>query len=85
MKHFVSIILTLFDTPDKTILFDEPVIVRKEDVSIFECWGCALAGDGIWLMDETGDWHEWTDFDQNANLVMEAVYGKLTELKVKAA
>lgn len=85
MKKFVSVILTLFDVPDKTILFDQPVIVRKEQVSIFECWGCAIAGDGIWLMDETGDWHEWADTDLNADIVIEAVHEKLMELKMKAA
>jgi hypothetical protein len=84
MKKFVSVILTLFDVPDKTILFDQPVMIRKEGVSIFECWGAALV-DSVWLMDERGDWYELSETDANANLVIEAIHQKLKELLTRAA
>lgn len=85
MKHLITIIISVYSRPDQTILFDEPVVVKKDTVSIFECWGIAIAGNEMWLMDETGDWHELSEEDINAGLVVDALYERLTENKMKAA
>jgi hypothetical protein len=66
------------------ILFDTPVIVRKHHVSIFECWGVNTES-GLWLMDETGNWHEWDSKDLNAGLVLNSICQRLKSLRLKAA
>lgn len=76
--------LILSSISDKTILFDEPVIVKKEDVSIFECWGASLH-DFVWLIDEKGDWHELQELDLNAKEVTDALHERLVILKLQVA
>lgn len=67
------------------IYFNDPVIVQDNDVSIFECWGVA-SHEGIWLMDEQGQWHKWLANDINADVVMNAINTRLKILqKLKAA
>lgn len=70
--------------PDHSILFDTPVIVRNEHMSILECWGVA-ARETIWLMDETGDWHELEEQDQNFELVVNSIHERLNPKGVKVA
>jgi hypothetical protein len=76
MKHLIRIILTIAVMPDKVELFDTPVIVKKDGVSILECWGVGL-NQGLWLMDEKGGWYEWEPADQNAQEVIEALYERM--------
>lgn len=67
------------------ILFNDPVIVRDNEISIFECWGVA-SHEGIWLMDEQGQWYKWQASDINADVVMNAINTRLKILrKLKAA
>lgn len=85
MTTLQQIIILLLSHQDKTVLLDTPVIVRKGQVSIFECWGVAIAGDGVWLMDETADWFEVKEHYQNADIVISAIYDRLKDLESKAA
>jgi hypothetical protein len=83
MKHLIRIILTIAVMPDKVELFDTPVIVKKDGVSLFECWGVGL-NQGLWLMDEKGEWYEWEPTDQNAQEVIEALYERIKVAKIAA-
>lgn len=77
MKTLIHIILIVSAYPDQQVLFDTPVIVKKTPhVSIFECWGISLH-DGLWLMDECGQWHEWGEWDENGRLVINSIYQRL--------
>lgn len=83
MRHLIRIILTIAAIPDKVELFDTPVIVKKDGVSILECWGVGL-NQGLWLMDDRGEWHQWEPTDRNAQEVIDALYNRLRTQK-KAA
>ena len=85
MKKAITILLTVLDQPDNTIFFNEPVIVRNERESLCECWAVAIAGNGLWVMDEHSDWHELDEQDRNYDLVVDALHTRLMEDKLKAA
>jgi len=84
MKHIIHIVLYLSSLSDNTVLFEIPVIVKKEGISIFECWGVSLH-DGLWLMDETGNWYELEETDRNFREVVEALDERLTNKNAIAA
>lgn len=80
MKSPLTIQDYLIPYVDHQIYFTEPVIVKNQDVSIFECWA-VVSNEGIWLMDEEGKWYKWQPCDQNAELVMEAIVTRFMILK----
>jgi hypothetical protein len=83
MNQLQTIQQILSDTGNQ-IFFDTPVIVRKHHVSILECWGVNIER-GLWLMDETGNWHEWDSKDLNAGLVLNSIYQRVRSLQLKVA
>jgi hypothetical protein len=83
MNQLQTIQSLLSDTGNQ-ILFDTPVIVRKHHVSIFECWAVSTES-GLWLMDETGEWHEWDSKDLNAGLVLNSICQRIKVLQLKVA
>lgn len=85
MKHLIAIIINVITCPGQILFLEMPVIVKKDTISIFECWAIAIADNSLWLMDEKGDWHELSEQDANAELVIDALYERLTESKMKAA
>lgn len=85
MKTYIHIILYLCDQPERSVFFDQPTIIKDNNgVSIFECWAVVLI-DTVWLMDETGNWHELSEEDQNADMVIETIWNRLNEKKEEAA
>lgn len=83
MTRLLHIILYLFDQPGQCMLLDTPVIVKKGEVSIYECWGMALH-DTVWLLDENNEWSQLSEEDQNFLLVVEAIEKRIDE-RVKMA
>lgn len=83
MKTLIHIILIVSGYPDQQVVFDTPVIVKRAPhVSIFECWGVKIH-EGVWLMDEKGNWHELEETDDNAQLVANSIYQRLRIMQVK--
>lgn len=84
MKRTLPIQEFLLPLVNHEIYFNEPVIVRDGEVSIFECWAVA-SHEGIWLMDEEGKWYKWQKSDINASKVMKALNTRLQILKRQKA
>lgn len=85
MKRLETIQELIIPYVNHEIYFNDPVIVQNNDESIFECWAVA-SHEGIWLMDEQGQWYKWQATDINADLVMNAINTRLKILqKLKAA
>lgn len=83
MKTLIHIILIVSAHPDQQVLFHTPVIVKKTPhVSIFECWGVKIH-EGVWLMDEQGNWHELEETDDSAKLVSNSIYQRLRIMQFK--
>lgn len=80
MKRAIPIQEYLLPFVNHEIYFNEPVIVKDNEVSVFECWAVA-SHEGIWLMDEQGKWHKWQKSDINADKVMSALNTRLQILK----
>ena len=81
MTRLIHIILFLFDQPGQCVLWDTPVIVKKGEESIYECWGAAL-NNTVWLLDENNEWSELSEEDQNFFLVVEAIEQRVNVKKV---
>lgn len=84
MKNLIQIIIFLTTAPSRCEFFTEPVIVKKDNISLFECWGVGL-NETVWLMDETGSWYELEQRDQNSQLVIDALWEKLKPKQAVAA
>lgn len=82
MKPLDHIILIVSDHADQQVLFDTPVIVKKHHESIYECWAVKIH-EGIWLMDEQGEWNELEEKDSNWALVVNSIYQRLKFMRLK--
>lgn len=80
MRRLKSIQDYLIPYANHELYFTEPVVIKANDISIFECWGVA-SHEGIWLIDEAGKWYKWQPCDRNAQLVKTAIELKLNALK----
>jgi hypothetical protein len=78
-----EIIQYLTQYPEGKILFDTPVTVKKSPhdlvCMINGVWGSV--DKGLWLLDGNSQWYLITAIDQNAELVLNSIYQRISLMK----
>ena len=79
MNHLQFITDTICKYPDHRVKFDDAVRVKASPhISLFTCHGACVGPDGIYLMDEVGEWFGPLKEDQaNAGLMINSLYQRL--------
>lgn len=65
--------------PDHQVMFDDAIHVKASPhIALFACHGACVGPDGVYLMDEAGQWHGPLKENQvNAGLMISSLYQRM--------
>jgi hypothetical protein len=79
MNHLQFITDTVNKYPDHQVMFVDAIKVKASPhISLFTCHGACVGPDGMYLMDEVGEWHgPLLESQNNAGLMIASLYQRL--------
>lgn len=84
MNHLQYITDSLSKFPDHRVTFDDVIRVKASPhIALFSCCGACVGPDGVYLMDDAGEWHGPLKEDQvNAGLMISSLYQRLRVMAI---
>lgn len=82
MSQLEYITDTLNAFPDGKVIFDDAIRVKASPhIALFSCHGACVGPEGVYLMDNEGEWHGPLKEDQvNAELMISSLYQRMKVL-----
>jgi hypothetical protein len=70
--------------PDHRVTFDDAIRVKASPhIALFACYGACVGPDGVYLMDNQGEWHGPLKESQvNAGLMISGLYQRLKVIQL---
>jgi hypothetical protein len=79
MNHLQYITDTITKYPDHQVMFNDAIRVKASPhVLLFSCYGACVGPGGVYLLDDSGNWHGPVKENQaNAGLLIASLYQRI--------